>query len=205
VSQGEDHRVGAPTGEDDLVWYVSYGSNMEAHRFSCYLTGGTPLGGLRAARGARDARPPRDARPVWLAGQVYFALESLTWTGGVALLDPDAEGEVRGRAYLITAGQFTDVAAQEMRRTGSVSINLPAIAAAGRVDLGPGRYERLLWLGELDGHPLVTFTAPWSMADVEVVVPATAYRATIVAGLMEGHGLDPEAAGRTVAGYAGAG
>jgi hypothetical protein len=73
------------------------------------------------------------------------------------------------------------------------------------VDLGTGRYERLLCLGELDGHPLLTFTAPWSLADVEVVAPAPAYRATIVAGLVEGHGLDLPAAGRTVAGYPGAG
>jgi hypothetical protein len=202
-------RMTAATGDevadDDLVWYVAYGSNMEARRFSCYLTGGTPLGGLRAAREARDPRPPRDDRPVWLGGQVYFALESLTWTGGVALLDPDAGGEVRGRAYLITAGQFADVAAQEMRRVGPISVDLAAVAAAGRADLGPGRYERLLCLGDLDGHPQLTFTAPWSLAAVKPVAPAPAYRATIVAGLVEGHGLDPAEAGRTVAGYPGAG
>ena len=58
------------------VWYVSYGSNMCAARFACYIEGGGPPGGSREYPGARDRRLPERTIPVDLPGTVYFAGES---------------------------------------------------------------------------------------------------------------------------------
>ena len=66
------------------VWYVSYGSNLSADRFACYIVGGVPPGGSRANPGARDRRLPERTIPVDLPGTGYFAGESPQWGGGVA-------------------------------------------------------------------------------------------------------------------------
>src|SRR3954470_12989900 len=98
------------------VWYVSYGSNMCASRFACYIQGGTPPGGSRANPGARDRRLPRRSVAVDLPGTVYFAGESPQWGGGVAFYDHATPGFTAARAYLVTAAQFADITAQEMYR-----------------------------------------------------------------------------------------
>lgn len=170
------------------VWYAAYGSNMHAARFGFYLNGGTPPGGRRNYPGCRDSRPPRRTLPVMMPGGIYFALESAAWTGGMALYDPDLPDEAAARAYLITAGQFADIAAQEMYRDPGVDLEvLDEVVSLGRVRLGDGRYETLVYGGELDGSPLITFTAPWHSADVELNPPSAAYLANIATGLHESH------------------
>jgi len=121
---------------------------MSAARFACYLRGGCPLGGARTYPGARDPRPARDTRGVWLPGAVYFAGESAVWTGGMAFYDPGAGGHAAARAYLVSAGQFSDVAAQEMYRVPGVDLDLSEVLATGRSVTGPGRYETLVRAGE---------------------------------------------------------
>ena len=168
---------------EDLVWYVSYGSNMAAARFDCYLRGGRPAGASRDYPGCRDRTPPRAVAPVWLPGSIYFALESAVWSGGMAFYDPAGTGRVAARAYLIGHQQFSDVMAQEMHRPpGSVPANL---RTAARLELGPGRYETVVPVGERDGHPMLTFTCP---APLEPNPPSAAYLAMMLAGLREAHG-----------------
>ncbi|WP_205752310.1 hypothetical protein [Cryptosporangium phraense] len=176
----------------ELVWYVAYGSNLHADRLRYYLAGGQPPGAARVYPGCRDARPPRRTAPVFLPGGIYFALESLTWTGGMAFYDPALPGRAAARGYLVTAGQFADIAAQEMARVPDVDLDLGTALADGRAQLGPGRYETLVSPGRLDGHPMVTFTAPWACADVEPNPPAPRYLGMIAGGLAEAHGWDPE-------------
>lgn len=174
---------------DDLVWYVSYGSNMHADRLLCYLTGvSTPVGGQREYPGARDPRPPRADLPVSLPGTIYFATHSPVWNGGRAFYDHDAPGTAAARAWLVTAGQFADITAQEMYREPSADLDLTEVLTTGRAELGPGRYETLLHVGDRDGHPLLTFTAPWHVADVETTAPSGAYLRMLAAGLVAGHG-----------------
>ncbi len=178
------------TTQPELVWYVSYGSNMCAARFGCYLAGGTPPGTQRTNSGCRDRRPPRRAIGCEIAGGVYFATESATWGGERAFFDPELAGTAAARAYLITAGQFADIAAQEMYGVAGADIDLGLVLATGRAELGPGRYETLLHIGDLDGHPLLTFTAPWHASDVPWTVPSAAYLRMLAAGLREAHGWD---------------
>jgi len=174
----------------ELVWYVSYGSNMLAERFHRYLTGGTLAGHTHP--GCRDPRLPRQTRACEFPGGIYFATTSRIWGGGRAFYDPDLPGVTAGRAYLITAGQFSDLLAQEMYREPGADLDLRAVLTTGRVRLGPGRYETLLHLGDHDTHPMLTFTAPWSAGTVQHVPPAPAYLDTLAAGLREAHGWPPD-------------
>ncbi|UED88507.1 histone deacetylase [Streptomyces profundus] len=162
---------------------------MSVERLGHYLRGGSPPGGGVAHPGCRDPSPPPRTRPVMLPGVLYFATESAVWSGGRAFLDPDAPGRAPAVAHLLTVGQFSDVAAQEMGRAPGRDLDLPALlGASGRAALGPGRYETLVLAGEHEGVPMVTFTAPWRLDAVAGNAPAAAYLRMLGSGLMAGHG-----------------
>lgn len=179
------------------VWYVSYGSNMCAARLACYLEGGCPPGGSRHHPGARDPRPPRHSLGVQLPGSVYFAGDSSQWGGGgVAFYDHETPGPAAARAYLVTAQQFADVAAQEMHRVPDPGdpieeIVLGGLQADGRHHVGPGHYETLVEVGRIGGAPMLTFTAPHGRDHVEHREPSPAYAAMLAEGLREAHGWGP--------------
>jgi hypothetical protein len=185
---------------DTEVWYVSYGSNMSADRFSCYLEGGRPSGGSRTNPGAHDPSRPRRDAPVELPGSLYFAGSSPQWGGGVAFYDHETPGLTAARAYLVTAEQFADIAAQEMYRLPEPGDPLAEVVLGGlggegsRHHVGPGRYETLVEVGSLDGLPLLTFTSPHGLHAVAHTVPAPAYVDMLVTGLAESHGWDTDRA-----------
>ena len=56
--------------------------------------------------------------------------------------------------------------------------------------VGPGRYDRLVCVGTLEGLPVLTFTAPASLESVIPEAPSLAYLAHIITGLRETFGLD---------------
>ncbi len=179
----------------DHVWYVSYGSNMWSTRLACYLEGGTPPGGDRVNPGARDRTPPARSTAIDLPGTLYFAGKSAQWGGGVAFYDHLEPGFTAARAYLVTAQQFADVAAQEMRREPVDGDPLADVVLSplpdGRHRAGPGVYETLVDVGSLDGRPLLTFTAPHSAHDAEHTVPSDAYLAAMASGLHESRDWTP--------------
>ena len=181
----------------DRVWYVAYGSNLAAARLACYLEGGCPPGGRRVNPGARDRSLPSRSVPVDLTGTTYFAGESPQWGGGVAFYDHEEPGRTAARAYLVTAGQLADIAAQEMYRLPADGDPLEELVLGPivRHTLGPGRYETLVRVGELDGAPLLTFTSPHGARAVEHTRPAPAYLAAMTAGLRESRGWTDEQAG----------
>jgi hypothetical protein len=170
-----------------VIWYAAYASNLLARRFLLYLTGGVLAENGRDHAGARDPSPPAEVVPLLLPGQVYFATESATWGGGRALFDPDEPGSVAlGRGYLITEEQFLDVVAQEMRIDPVVFNGKRVPVRLGeRTVIGPGHYETLACVDQLDGYPVVTMAAPWKMRDVPLLAPSAAYRAMIAEGLAE--------------------
>ncbi|KDN81193.1 hypothetical protein [Kitasatospora cheerisanensis] len=170
------------------VWYAAYGSNMHAVRLGCYIAGGRPPGCGRTYPGCRDRTLPARTVPLLLPGTLYFAFESLTWGGAMGLYDPAPAGEMPARAYLVTAGQFADIAAQEMHREPGIDLDLGRAVTTGRDRLGPGRYETLVCAGTLDGIPVLTFTCPWTLADAELNPPTPAYLANFASGLAESHG-----------------
>jgi len=178
------------------VWYVSYGSNMSSARFTCYIRGGRPPGGRRTNPGARDRTLPVRSIPVDLPGTVYFAGESPQWGGGVAFYDHTRPGLTAARGYLVTRGQLTDIAAQEMYRVPQDGDPLEEVLLGplddGRHQLGPGRYETLLEVGRCDGYPLLTFTSPHAIDHVDHTAPSPDYLATVAEGLRESRGWDDE-------------
>ena len=179
-----------PSSEQTLLWYAAYGSNLDPARFDVYLYGGRPDGGDRDYPGTRDAVAALETRATTLTGDVVFGWESPTWGGGVAFFDVEGSEEVRATAYLLTARQFSDVVDQEMWRRPGSDHDFAEVLSAGRGTLGPGRYETVHRVGDLDGHPVLTFTA-----DVlpPLNAPSPAYVATMARGLRAVHGMSEEA------------
>ncbi|WP_166971170.1 DedA family protein [Brevibacterium atlanticum] len=171
------------------VWYVSYGSNMARDRLACYLQGGRPPGAHVTYPGARDQTLPRKEAGVELPGRIYFAGASTVWGGGMAFYDPALPGPTPAKAYLITAEQFADVAAQEMHRRPAPGSPLETLVfdlpVGASHSLGPGGYETLLVVDDVDGVPMVTFTAPHGSAEVEHTQPSEPYLAMLRTGTAE--------------------
>ncbi|WP_236565486.1 MULTISPECIES: histone deacetylase [Nocardia] len=197
------HTEGAGSAADGdrrasgLVWYAAYGSNMCPNRLRTYLRGGRPEGGALTLPGCRDPSDPVRSIPLLLPGVLYFATESLTWTGGRAFYDPGCPGEVAVHAHLLTAAQFSDIVAQEMYRAPGAEVKLTEVIDRGTTSLGSGRYETLVCAGTHAGHPVLTFTAPWRYRDVRGNPPAAAYLRYLAAGLRVAHGWSI----RATAGY----
>jgi len=181
----------------ESVWYVAYGSNLSAARFGCYIAGGQPTGATRQYPGCRDRSDVRATASLCLPGGLFFAGRSLTWGGGMAFYDPTLPGRAAVRAYLLTPGQFADVAAQEMHRVPDADLDLGPLLEGERHSWGQGRYETVLRVGTRDGHPMLTFTAPWGAGGVTTAAPSAAYLRVIGAGLAEAHGWSA----RQIAGY----
>jgi hypothetical protein len=179
----------------ERVWYVAYGSNLALDRFRCYLAGGRPEGGARVYAGCRDHSDPRRVAGVHVPGGLVFAGTSRVWGGGSAFYDHAAAGCVAGRAYLLTADQLGDVAAQEMRREPGGEFARELAALLPDVDtlrtMGPGRYETVVRLGERDALPMFTVTHDLA-ADLEPTAPTAPYLRWIATGLTEAHGWNAQ-------------
>jgi hypothetical protein len=185
------------------LWYVAYGSNLSRGRFRVYLHGGTPVGSTRAYPGARDADDPLEDVSLLVPGGLRFVGVSSVWGGGMAIYDARAPGEVAVRAYLVTAEQFVDVLAQEMRQEPNLDVDLAPVRETGWHSLGPGRYQTLAQLGERDGRPMLTFTSA-DVAQHPLSAPSEGYLRTMAVGLRESHGWTPERIGRYLARFPGA-
>lgn len=164
------------------VWYVSYGSNLAAARFGCYLRGGTPAGARRGTVGCRDARPAREWRRLVLPWRLRFGGESTVWGGGVAYVDVGTPGRTHARAWRISTDQFADVVAQENGvPRGSVDVDAGTLAGGGT--LLPSRsYGRLVALPAIRGLPAVTFTCEQVPPHRR---PSPSYRSMMRTGLAE--------------------
>jgi hypothetical protein len=169
---------------EDPVWYLAYGSNMNAARFGCYIWGGRPRGARRTYLGCRDQSPPVRDVGMRVAGGLAFAGSSTVWGGGIAFFDPRADGELVARAYLLTFGQLSDVVAQETRRPVGDDL-----ALGGEVDrrwaLPSAAYETLLQVDDRDGLPMFTIT---SLQNLDPAPPSAAYVRTMLDGLGEAFG-----------------
>ncbi len=71
-------------------------------------------------------------------------------------------------------------------------VDLDVVRREGVVRLGDGRYETLVYVGEVDGVPALTFTASWEPAGVELRRPSARYLGMLSSGLRESHGWTVE-------------
>jgi hypothetical protein len=169
------------------LWYVAYGTNLSRARFLVYLQGGRPDGGARDYPGSRDPVDPEQDVALLVPGGLRFVGESSVWGGGMAIYDAETEGEVAARAYLITADQFVDILAQEMRLEPGLDVDLAPVRERGWHSFGSGRYQTLGHLGLRDDLPMLTFTSA-RVSDHPVHPPSEGYLRTMALGLRESHG-----------------
>ena len=139
------------------VWYVAYGSNLNAERFRCYIDGGSAAGSRRRNPGARDRTPVSGDRRVDLRHPLLFGGPSRMWAGGTAYLDTAVDGHGVGRAWRISHGQFEDLVAQENQRPAGDVVIDPTVLWTGGTVLD-ARYGELVPLDPIDDEPAVTFS-----------------------------------------------
>lgn len=169
------------------VWYISYGSNICEDRFLCYIYGLTPEGSDKKERGCRDKTPPRASRKAEIPYPLYFAKEESKWgKGGVAFIGHQQNKKKRtiARKYLITAEQFSEVVEQE-NNNQQLSIDINKIVREGHLNINAGWYDRLIYLGQEAGYPMVTFTTAEAMENQPFTIPPSSYLSMISRGLME--------------------
>ncbi|TSB47070.1 hypothetical protein [Alkalicoccobacillus porphyridii] len=171
----------------NLVWYVSYGSNLMEERFHCYIKGGIPIGSTQAEKGCRDTTLPLRNRSCVLPYPLYFAKDRSKWgEGGVAFIGhkEDPSEQTIARQYLITFEQFVDVVEQENQADAS-GLSFDELMEKGSVTLDDGWYGRVVYLGMDEGYPKVTFTNPLDLGTNPFYAPAKPYADTISKGLHE--------------------
>ncbi|MGA1822587.1 MAG: hypothetical protein ACMUIG_08665 [Thermoplasmatota archaeon] len=164
--------------EEDLMWYLGYGSNLNRQRFLCYIKGGKPEYGTRSNSGCTNDNLPPEDRPFKIKYRLYFGLpDGVTGTdnwgkGGVAFIDPDDVDDkwTLGRIWRITQDQYEQIRDQEGREW----------------------YNREILLGEVDGIPVKTITHDVKFKNL--CDPSGSYERTIIEGLMETYGMSIEEA-----------
>jgi histone deacetylase 4/5 len=193
-----------------FVWYACYGSNLLEERFNCYLRGGRVDGMSRTCVGARDSTPAQESLIRWMPYRVFFAspIRSAWGYGGPAMLDPSPNQRHKScmRLYKVTLEQFNDVVAQE----NGVIPPLPVAStltcehitdlrrqAPGSVrqQFESGYYPAVVYLGDQDDLPVVTFTCLTEKAKqflrgtLSAAPPANNYLTVLRRGLQDS-GLD---------------
>ncbi len=170
---------------------------MSTVGLASYLDGGTPPGGNRRRVGARDRTPPAADIAVKLPHRLRFAGASRAWNGtGIAYLEHErSRRPTLARGWLVTAGQFEDIVAQESHRDVSgnpptTPVDLRELLAHGRLRVDDGHYDEVLLVGERDGYPIATCTTPELPSPSP---PSSPYLTLVGIGLAEGWGLDLEA------------
>jgi len=174
--------------DEPTLWYAGYGSNLLAARFRAYLAGGPAPGSDWRERGCADSSPPREERARLLPGRLRFAGHSKRWGGAAAFFEHDASVATgcMGRCYRITRGQFVDVLRQENQNV-ELDCDIDALVAEGSQLCGDGAYALALCCGELDGLPVLSFTAAEQRPPA---APSKAYLRCIIAGLRETYHLN---------------
>ena len=170
------------------VWYASYGSNINADRFLCYIKGGQPEGSAQVETGCKDPSLPMDDSTFIIDHPLYFAKEAGRWESqGVAFigLNKDNGNPTYSKKYLIKVDQFLDVVKQENNGV-EFEIDLNEVKRKGsQVFQRDSWYGNILYMGEENGFPIYTFTAPWDINDVEWKKPSHPYLSTIIKGLKQ--------------------
>ena len=186
-----------PYGVSELVWCVSYGSNLNRARFITYIEGGSIPGNNVVHEGCAYPTPPVTDVPLQLPQSLYFAgWSDRAWGGtAAAFITLDAQAPpALARAYLITPRQFQEVVRQEnanIARADDVRLNMEGARKHGHVRmLSHGYYSELVYCGQRDGYPMLSFTASENRTDFHP--PSPPYLRMISRGLLESHGLNTD-------------
>jgi hypothetical protein len=91
-----------------------------------------------------------------------------------------------------------------MYREPGTDLDIAEVVTAGRVQVGPGRYETLIHVGQNEQAPMLTFTAPWGIGDVQLLSPSDKYLRMLGRGLCHAHGWNSGKAANYLASLPGA-
>ncbi len=153
---------------DELIWYVSYGSNMLYERFMCYIKGGTCRFNGFPYTGCHDKTLPHGVKMTIIPYELYFGNISKKWKyGGVAFIDINKPGKTIGKMYLIKRGQLNEVHKKEGK--------------------SEEWYDRLFSLGEYDGYEMFTITSSNRKKEYK---PCKIYSQVMEMGINEGIDID---------------
>ena len=187
----------ASTGLPERVWYASYGSNLNRARFMTYIEGGTVAGNDVVYEGCTDTTAPLDDISLELPHSLYFAGWSDRAWGGTAagfITLGARQPPTLARAYLIAPTQFQEIVRQENAHIASIEdieLDLDQAREHGHTRIVPqGYYSELIYCGERDGYPMLTFTASQNRTDFNR--PSPQYLSMILSGLRESHGLSTD-------------
>jgi hypothetical protein len=158
----------------------------------CYIEGGIPEGTNSNYEGCSDKNPPREDKKIIIPHELYFSKSSSIWENkAVAFIKSTRDGSARtlGRMYLITCGQFTQVVRQEnglKADDASLSVDFEKVKEKRGLVIDANKwYGRILYLGDEDGYPILTFTAPWGDDEIVTAEPGEKYLRTIRSGIRE--------------------
>ncbi|MFN3599131.1 MAG: hypothetical protein ACK4VK_05285 [Aquificaceae bacterium] len=147
----------------EYLIYAAYGSNLLKKRFMYYIEGGTYRG--KEYKGSCDKTEPIDLGFMLIPYRLYFAKRSPRWDNkGVAFIscetEPDKEYHTVVRLWKVSRIQFDDIHEQE----------------------GKGWYNVKLYLGNMGGMKIYTFTGCWKDEENS---PSEEYLNVIKKGLKE--------------------
>jgi len=184
----------------DLVWYASYGSNMNKKRFLCYIQSGRPKGSTKCYKGCSDKSMPRCDKQKIIPHELYFAKQSPFWgKKGVAFIKSQrSKQETLARMYLIKKDQFIEVLRQENGKDpndDTVINNIDfeqAISKESYLIPDKNWYDFIMHLGYEGNYPIFTFTGICDYSEKELNPPGEEYIKVIIKGIKETYNYPDE-------------
>jgi len=130
----------SPKFHEPLVYYASYGSNIDASRFACYIQGGKPRHSKSAYKGARNKQfDPEMSHYIVFENELMFGgpseqFESSTWGGGgVCFVAPMKQEEILEEALDEGAQLEAPLVKNVQKKNDSPSIGKPKHGIVHRV------------------------------------------------------------------------
>lgn len=183
----------------DMLWYAVYGAKVNKDHFLELIRGGKSSFNGHTYVGCRNKQDPIRDYAIGINHELYFARNSDIWGGAMAhVLPQESRTKTLGRAYLITAEQFTDIACQQNgRKPGDPEFMLDYTYSEGAKEsyfnrkdptrpVGQGKqsYGRILKIGTRESWPVFTITGEWEGYG-ETNAPGRSYLNVIVQGFKQ--------------------
>ena len=186
---------------EDKIWYCSYGSNLSFERFKIYILGGSSPIVNKVYGGCTNQTLPQKRKFIKIPYEMYFAGTASFWENlSVAFISPDKNPNgifTNCCAYLISMAQFHDIVNQEnaqFANSSTFTLDIQSLLQNGSLSLGSKKeneyYGKILYLGDEEGYPVITFSSKWSFENAQFNKPGKQYLKTIISGLRESGALD---------------
>ena len=146
---------------NELIYYVSYGSNMLEERFLSYIKGGKCRFNKMNYRGCDNKSLFLSSKSIVIPYQMYYSKFSTSWGGAVSFLSKN-KGKTYAKAYLITKEQFEQIKKQE-----------------------GAWYSREIELESIDGFETRTFTSEFESEHKSFIEVNNNYKKVLRLGLKE--------------------